>query len=235
MNIHINPNCKEYFKSLNAINKFKECIKKNNDSNLSDLSEKYVKEGYGVRIEERTKQDIRFTVVKLQTVDEVLKQENLKRQHEVLKYQLKARGLARSNKSAPTSSKDGNLELYSEYIKLAKVVNFPVPSPNEVMSNPSKYVKSINMMLNMLKSNSSHPAFTYFTLLSKKLEQFRGPDVDEPVPQLVGDDMPNLVQDEMKDLNKLLKDASTSVDLSNIKGNKIETNNMDTESEEESE
>jgi hypothetical protein len=231
MNIHINPNCKEYFKSLNAINKFKECIKKNNDSNLVDLSEKYVKEGYGAKIEQRTNQDIRFTVVKLQTVDEVLKQENLKRQHEVLKYQLKARGLARSNKPVPTSSKDGNLELYSEYIKLAKVVNFPVPSPNEVTSNPSKYVKSINMMLNMLKSNPSHPAFTYFTLLSKKLEQFRG--LDEPVPQLVDDDMPNLVQDEIKDLNKLLQDASTSVE--SIKGNKIETNDTDTESEVESE
>jgi hypothetical protein len=60
-------------------------------------------------------------------------------------------------------------------------------------------------------------------------------DVDEPVPDLVSlpEEPINTSKTDvnLKELNRLLKDSSSEVNNQSIKGNKVETNETETESE----
>lgn len=223
MNIHIDVNSTQYFKNKSSILSFKKAVKTNKDYDLSDLSNKFVKEDYMLKVLEQTETDTKFYIVKRVSFDEVLKQEKLKRQKEVLKYKLKGLELARSNKAVPPAEKGSDLELYTEYIKLAKLITFPIPSPTDVKTNPHNYIKSIRMMQHMLNANPEHPATTYFKLLFDKY--CKESDKDEPMPDLVPiPEEPSQPNVNLNELNRLLKDTTTEV-----KGNKLETN--DTESE----
>jgi hypothetical protein len=165
MNIHIEINSKQHFKNGSSLLSFKKFVKTNKDYNLVELSDKYVNEGYTLTILEKDDNNVKFGVVKNLTLEEIIKQDKIKREKEVLKFKLKGLGLARANKSVPVAKKGSDLELYTEYIKLVKLVTFPVPSPADIKANPHNYIKSISMMIQMLRSNPNHPATTYFGLL----------------------------------------------------------------------
>lgn len=95
-------------------------------------------------------------------------------------------GLARANKSVSEKEND-NLFLYSEYLKLSKMYKLPLPAPNVVLKEPSKYKKVVDTALSVLANQQTHPLYTYMKTLSNKINQIVGQTkvVEEEVPELV--------------------------------------------------
>lgn len=223
INIHING-FKDGFKSKNALDKFKAAVKthlcNNTTNNYQTLAEHYLKEEFSIKLVESSETELKFEVIKKVTVDEVLRKNNIKQRQDVLKHELKARRLARANKEAPATN-NNEVELFAEYIKLTKSSKLPVPNPTEVLANPEKYRKSISMINSMVQNNPAHPAYKYFSLLTKKIGLEATPE--QPVEQPM-EEPPTLVN---QNLDQLLKTVDS--DLANIKGNEL--NDNDTEDE----
>jgi hypothetical protein len=176
------------FKSRNAITKFKQYVKtnKNYADNLVSLSHNYLNDNYRFKfISHSENGHITFEVYKTESDEEIKQKEELKLKHEMLKYKLKAMGLARANKSVSEKEND-NLFLYSEYLKLSKMYKLPLPAPNVVLKEPSKYKKVVDTALSVLANQQTHPLYTYMKTLSNKINQMVDQTkVEEEVPELV--------------------------------------------------
>lgn len=63
----------------------------------------------------------------------------------------------------------------------------PLPAPNVVLKEPSKYKKVVDTALSVLANQQTHPLYTYMKTLSNKINQIVGQTkvVEEEVPELV--------------------------------------------------
>ena len=62
MNVHIDVNSTQHFKNKSSILSFKKTVKTNKDYDLNDLSNKFVKEDYMLKVLEQTETDTKFCI-----------------------------------------------------------------------------------------------------------------------------------------------------------------------------
>ena len=198
------------FNSKNAVEKFKACVKTDDNTSISVLKEKYIKIDYNLELIEKNDTDIKFKLSK-----HVVKEVNKK---DMLKAKLKSMRDSRTNADMhkARSNKDIPEDIMEEYIKLKKTVNMPIPEPGEILANPEQYKPMISMVMgnDMMKQlGSNHPYTRYFKLLATKL----GVETSGlPIPT--------------KDYNELLKPT----EIENIKGNIIGEYETDSETNSDS-
>ena len=195
------------FNSKVAVEKFKACVKNDNNVSISVLKEKYIKNEYDLELVEKNDIDIKFKLSM-----HVVKEANKK---DLLKAKLKNMRDSRTNIDIykAKSNKDIPEDIMEEYLKLKKVINMPIPEPGEILANPEQYRPMISMVMGndmMKKLGSNHPYTKYFRLLATKL----GVETTGlPIPT--------------QDYNELLKSSV----IENIKGNVIGDDETDSESD----
>jgi hypothetical protein len=162
---------KNYFNSKMAISKFKQAVKLNNQFDLSELSKKYVKEGYQLNLvnssESGYKFDIKITSHQPDNLED-------KKRHDLLKSKINNMKQTRTNSNYHKAKYSSNVpeEILSEYKKLIKISKMPIPEPSEILNNPEQYKPIISMVLgnSMMKSMpQNHPYIKYFKLIAKQI------------------------------------------------------------------
>jgi hypothetical protein len=202
---------KDGFNSKSAIEKFKVAVKSNN-LNLEDLSKKFIKPDYTLELVTHQNNEYTFLIKKLKT--EIVNNTDDKK--EKLRAKLNKMNQFRTNwcynKAKMSSIVPANI--LSEYKKLVKISNVPIPEPEDILSNPGKYKEIISMVLNnnMAKNlPQSHPYIKYFKLLAVEL----GIDQTLPIPTK---DFLNKTSFLPDNLDKMI---DMSGPITNIRGNDI--------------
>jgi hypothetical protein len=161
-NVFINGD-KTGFNSKMAVDKFKVSAKK--DCNLAVLQEKYIKPDFTLSLAGQTDTTITFNIMKkVETIPEPVPVDDKK---QLLRMKLNMMKNSRTNKEVhkAKNNKDVPEEILSEYLKLKKGANIPIPAPDEILSNPEQYKPIISMLL----SNEATKKHKYFKLLGEKL------------------------------------------------------------------
>ena len=163
-NVFINGD-KSGFNSKMAVDKFKVSAKK--DCNVAILQEKYIKPDFTLSITGQTDTTITFNIIKKEeTVLEPVP-ESVDDKKQLLRMKLNMMKNSRTNKEVhkAKNNKDVPEEILSEYLKLKKGANIPIPAPDEILSNPEQYKPIISLLL----SNDATKKHKYFKLLGEKL------------------------------------------------------------------
>jgi hypothetical protein len=206
---------KDQFKSKNSITKFKQYVKTTTNyvNELTSIGHTYLNENYKFKfVSHLDNGNITFEVYKTDSNEELRKKEELKLQKDILKYKLKAMGLARANKSV-SEKKNDNLYLYSEYLKLSKMYKLPLPAPNVVLKEPHKYKKVIETALSVLVNQQSHPLYAYLKILSDKIQKMNVVVDNDDIPELVtSNDVPELVVNNLNNKNTTTELVEPSFD-----------------------
>ncbi len=227
---------KNGFNSKTAIDKFKQFIKLNNNFDLSELSKKFVKEGYQLVLinssESGYKFDIKLDSTSVQPIKPEVVNED-KSESEKRRVMLKAKinnmKQMRNNSYYHKAKYSSNVpeDILCEYKKLMKISKMPIPEPSEILANPEQYKPIISMVLgnNMMKTlPQSHPYIKYFKLLAKQI----GAEETLPIPTK------NFMNNETTQLpNNLDQMMSMAGPVADIKGN-VMSKDEETDSEEES-
>lgn len=219
LNVYISGD-KDGFNSKMAVDKFKSAVKSSSDVDIDLLKTKYIKTDYTLELESKNDTDIKFNIMK----KESLKESIITEPKQVLRAKLKMMRQNRSNTevTAAKNNKDVPEDILNEYIKLKKVAGgMPIPEPCEILAKPEEYKPLITMVLgnDMIKQKgSNHPYVRYFKLLADKL----GVSAPEITP----------MQDYTELLNNKVKD---DVSLTNVKGNNMVSADYETDSETDSE
>jgi hypothetical protein len=173
------------FNSKMAIEKFKTCVKKMDETkselNLEELQKKYIKPEFKLEI---IKYDpcIKDIIIKISINNKY--EENRK----VLKEKIKLLKKDRTNSDYHKAKQNENVsdEILKEYNNLKKMTKMPVPDPSEILSNPEQYKPILSMVLNnkmINKMGVNHPYIKYFKLIAQKLNI--QPELDsEPEPDI---------------------------------------------------
>jgi hypothetical protein len=220
---------KSAFVSKAAVDKFKQSIKVNPESNLSDLVSKYVKSEYNLEHVSSDNNEYKYKVsikpVKKQT-KELTERE---KRHQLLKAKLNLMANARTNCDYHKAKSAGNVdnEILIEYQKLKSMTKMAIPEPSEILANPEQYRPMLSMVLSnsmMKQHGSSHPYVKYFKLLAEKI----GATEILPVP----------TQDfsSSSSMESMLK-AANPAEIKQLVGNNLNVTNedVDTDSESDSE
>jgi len=216
------------FNSKNAVDKFKQEIKLNNNFDLNELIKKYVKTGFLLELVEKTDNSYKFKIDKENS--EVEKKEpqlsDKELQRKVLKAKINLMRQDRTNSVYHKAKVNDNVpaEILNEYMKLKKISKMSIPEPNEILSHPEEYKSIVGMVLQnsmMNKLGSNHPYVRYFKLIADKL----GVEMALPIPTK------NFLTDDkkIKEIKELLKNQEQVVE---IKGNGMSKGN-ETDSENE--
>lgn len=205
-NVFINGD-KSGFNSKMAVDKFKASAKK--DCNVAILQEKYIKPDFILSITGQTDTTITFNIMK--KVEPVPVDDK----KQLLRMKLNMMKNSRTNKEVhkAKNNKDVPEEILSEYLKLKKGANIPIPAPDEILSNPEQYKPIISMLL----SNEATKKHKYFKLLGEKLGLTTTSN--------------NTHDDE---LLKSITDKK-NVDISSVEGKGINIGDYETDSETDSE
>jgi hypothetical protein len=202
-NICIEGN-RDGFNSKMAIEKFKKSIKKMNSDNLNldELQKKYVKPTYKLEIIKHLPGDKEIIIKILEIQVPIVSQSDNKK---LLKEKIKSMSNHRKNFEIHKAKTDDNVtdEILKEYAKLKKISKIPVPDPSEMLSNPEQYKPILNMVLNNKMLNSLSTNHPYIKYFKLIAEKLNINFSDKP-PE-------NIVQ--------------------NIIGNKISSNDDDTDEE----
>ena len=143
---------KSAFVSKAAVDKFKQSIKANPETNLPDLISKYVKPEYSLERVSSENNEYKYKI----SVKPVKKQPREKtereQRHELLKAKINLMANARTNRDYHKAKSAGNVdnEILVEYQKLKSMTKMAIPEPSEILSNPEQY----KPMLSMVLSNS---------------------------------------------------------------------------------
>ncbi len=225
---------KSGFNSKNAVDKFKQAVKTLN-YNIDDLTKKFVKSGYVVEEVERTGNNIKFMIDKVNQESKKTQEPKTLSESEQRRQLLKAKiNLMRQDRTnsvyhkAKTNSNVPS-EVLSEYMKLKKISKMPIPEPNEIFARPEEYKPVISMLLqnNMMKQlPATHPYVRYFKLIAEKI----GLDMALPIPTQDFTGMNNVR--DLSSLESLKGLMENSGPVTDIKGNEISKGD-ETDSEEE--
>lgn len=226
ISVHIDGD-KTGFNSKIAIDKFKKSVKTNNNINIDELKNKYIKNDYNLDLINKTDTEIKFKLYPKLINNITNNEEDKKRKREMLKQKIKMLSNNRTNVGYDIAKNDNNVsdELLKLYNKLVKISKLPIPNPAEVLKNPDQYKTMISMILGnkmMKQLGKTHPYVKYFTLLGLEL----GIDINQQPeitsPQLTPPKLPSNINDVMKMAGPI-----------DIKGNKINNDDTDTEDEDD--
>jgi hypothetical protein len=216
---------KDGFNSKSAINKFKLAIKLNN-SNVEELTNKYIKNGYLLEKINETENEYTYLVKKKTDdykTDRLVRPSNDNR--EKLKMKLhnmsQTRTNAYYNKAKVTASVPN--DILTEYNKLIKISKIPVPEPTEILANPDNYKQIITMVLsnNMTKKlPQNHPYIKYFKLLAQKL------GFEQPLPMPTQDYL-NSTPTLPNNLDDIINMAGPKTNMTGNEINKCEDTDSD--------
>jgi len=169
------------FNSKIAIEKFKSCVKKMDETesklNLEELQKKYVKPEFKLEI-------IKYDSNNKDIIIKILINNKYEENRKVLKEKIKLLKKNRTNSDYHKAKLDENVsdEILKEYNKLKKMTKMPVPEPSEILSNPEQYKPLLSMVLNNQMINqmgANHPYIKYFKLIAEKLNI-----QPEPIPTI---------------------------------------------------
>lgn len=159
------------FNSKIAIDKFKTCVRKMDESksqlNLEELQKKYIKPDYKLEI-------IKYDPNNKDIIMKILVNNKYEQNRKVLKEKIKLLKKERTNSDYYKAKQDNNVsdEILKEYNNLRKMTKMPVPEPSEILSNPDQYKPILSMVLNNQMVNqmgTNHPYIKYFKLIAEKL------------------------------------------------------------------
>lgn len=223
---------KSAFVSKAAVDKFKQSVKSNPESNLAELVTKFIKPEYSLKLESSENNEYKYKVivkpVKPQPKVHREKTESEQRR-ELLRAKLNLMANARTNSDYYKAKSAGNVdnEILVEYQKLRKMTKMAIPEPSEILANPEQYKPMLSMVLSnpmMKQHGSSHPYVRYFKLLAEKI----GAAEILPIPtQNFGSGSPSSMEEMMK--------LSNPVEIKQVSGNGLNVINedVDTDSEDE--
>ncbi len=223
---------KSAFVSKAAVDKFKQSVKSNPETNLSELVTKFVKPEYNLELESSENNQFKYKViikpVKPQPKVQREKTESEQR-HELLRAKLKLMANARTNSDYYKAKSSGNVdnEILVEYQKLKKMTKMAIPEPSEILANPEQYKPMLSMVLSnsmMKQYGSSHPYVRYFKLLADKI----GATEILPIPtQNFGSSSSSSMENMMK--------MSNPVEIKQVSGNNLNVTNEETDTDSEDE
>lgn len=161
-----------FFKSKNAIKRFKTDIKKSKDNNFVLQFDKYFKEGIGY-ISELNDYSISVRIVNLKSeTKQNQRNENRRKLREKLRTM---RGVRSSHihHQAKEMKKNIPKNVLKSYMELNRTFDVPVPKPDEVLADPGKYSELIKAYASRL-SLTEDPKMNrmlnkYFKSLAKSL------------------------------------------------------------------
>lgn len=168
---------KEGFNSKNAIEIFKSIMKKDNETDVSTLSKRFLKENYEFYLAEKTPERVRVEIREKQVVNKekpVSTRDMLKAKLNIMKQSRTNNDYYRAKSNSKVSS-----EILDEYMKLKKIAKIPIPEPTAVLNSPDEYKPIVSMVLSNEMSKSlgaNHPYVRYFKLLGEAI------GVTKPLP-----------------------------------------------------
>ena len=208
MNIFIDGD-KSAFASKSAILKFKEYVKKNNVFDIVDLQIKYIHYDYKLELSERTDNYIKFNIILKNNINTNKLNKN-KIKDKINEF--------KSSRAKLDDSKNDTNNLYNRLKNLNSKI--PLPSPEDVKKEPEKYKPILEVLINTLskKLGDNSNYIKYFKLLNEELGE-----VNINTEQLLNNNN-----------NNTLINEDNKIDLvENVKGNNIENNDTDTDTDEE--
>lgn len=180
---------KSGFNSKMAIEKFKTCIKKMDETkselNLIELQKKYIKPEFKLEI-------IKYDPNNKDIIVKISINNKYEENRKVLKEKIKSLKKNRTNSDYYKAKQDENVsdEILKEYNNLRKITKMPVPEPSEILSNPEQYKPILSMVLNNQMVNqmgANHPYIKYFKLIAEKLNI-----QPEPTPTIATNNLSNI-------------------------------------------
>jgi len=217
---------KSAFVSKAAVDKFKQSIKSNPETNLTDLVSKYIKPEYNLKLVSSDNNEYKYKLSVKPVKQQPKEKTEREQRRELLKAKINLMANARTNRDYHKAKSAGNVdnEILIEYQKLKSMTKMPIPEPSEILSNPEQYKPMISMVLSnsiMKQYGSSHPYVRYFTLLAEKI----GATQVLPVPtQNFG---------QQSSMEEMLKMAQTA-EIKQLSGNSLNVINEGTETDSES-
>jgi hypothetical protein len=208
LNVYIDGD-KSGFNSKVAVDKFKQAVKQNVEINVVELANKYINKLYKLDLVNKTDNDIRFNVTKLEVTNNNDKRDMLRAKLNLMKNTRTNIDLHRARTSDVVPE-----DILREYTKLKRMSKMPVPEPSEVLSKPDEYKPMLAMVLGnemMQKLGQTHPYVRYFKLLAEKL----GVEMPLPVPT--------------RDYSQV----TAPTEMKQVKGNELKNYETDSDTEED--
>lgn len=230
VNIHISSECKEKFKSKNAITRLKTFIKENGDTGLVTSSE-YLKEGCSFEFKEEG-ENIHVDVKEKEYVwgnrnknnNISLNNKNQPSSDPKQKIREKLRELrdirsGKHHREMRTMKKTVDRDVLEKYVKLYRTgLNVPVPKPNELLDDPDKYKQQIEMfgsgLIGITKNQQVDAMIAdYFRTVAEKVgfEVMSMEKLKEMMPQQQQPQQPAVQMPSSIDLSKYV-DSDTESD-----------------------
>jgi hypothetical protein len=208
---------KSAFISKTAVDKFKHAVKTNREHNLSEIVTKYLKPEYNLQLVSTNDIEYRYKIITRPIQKQHHEKTESEKRRELLKAKINLMKNARTNSDYYREKVDGNIdnEILVEYNKLKKITKMPIPSPSEILANPSEYKSIISTVLNNHKTiqQKTYPYIKYFKLLAEKIDAIEFSSV---TPE------PNVEQ--------ILK-STTLPELKQVIGNNLNNNDTDTDTD----
>tara|TARA_Y100000389_G_scaffold177600_1_gene190006 strand:- start:133 stop:861 length:729 start_codon:yes stop_codon:yes gene_type:complete len=166
INVHIKGD-RSFFKSKNAVTRFKSDLKKSDVSVHLEASNYFLEScNYKLEVKEC---DYHVSLIK-----EVV---NLKKKNIRKKYQERMKGL-KNNRNNNMGKKVKNMKkevpkgLFNSFMKLKKIMpNLPVDSPDEILSNPEKHMDTFKKIAENISPNDLNSGDPYKTYLVKMIKE----------------------------------------------------------------
>lgn len=217
---------KSAFVSKAAVDKFKQSVKSNPNSNFQDLAVKYVKPEFNLELVSSENNEFKFKINTKPVKRQPKEKTEREQRRELLKAKLNLMANARTNSDYYKAKSSGNVdnEILAEYQKLKKMTKMAIPEPSEILANPEQYRPMLSMVLSnsiMKQHGSSHPYVKYFKLLAEKI----GASEILPVPTQ-NFSKPNNVEEMV---------MSTPTEIKQVSGNGLNVINEDIETDSEDE
>ena len=216
MNVKINGDLDGFVDKNNMTVMLNEIKNNTSKFKLSNYT-KYIKSDYKFEVVEKTNTKLRLKLVKVNNEIDLVKREELRKK-------IKNMSKTRTNMGYHMAMKsDVPDDILTEYKKLSKMSNLPIPEPQEVLKNPDTYKPMISMILSNKMMDTlpqSHPYLRYFKLLANK----------------IGAKAITLPENLSENLsNNLLKPIVNENSTNDVKGNDIKNVETDSDTEESDE
>lgn len=163
---------RSYFKSKNAIKRFKNDLKKSKNNNFQLNSNNYLKKGYSY------KSELNDYSISVKLIENDTKKHTNQREINRKKLREKIRNMrgvrsSHVHKQAKEMKKNIPKNVLKSYMDLNRTFDVPVPKPDEVLSDPDKYKELIKGYASRLKLTEdpkmNNMLNKYFKSLAKSL------------------------------------------------------------------
>lgn len=202
------------FKSKNAIKRFKNDLKKSKNKDFKLEFNNYFKDGFGYT-SELNDYSISVKIVQTKLDEKINKKEmNRKRLREKIRNMRGIRS-SQGHKQVKELKKNIPRNVLKSYMDLNRTFDVPVPKPDEVLSNPSKYKELIKAYASRLKLTEdpkmNNMLNKYFKSLAKSLNidvkdgEFSAQQIHDIVNENEGDEKTDSETDSETESDKMIK------------------------------